>query len=262
MKVLSSSFLVIIIALIVLRPVHGQSIDSIQENHSQSFLGGELKGMYISGATSIFGGIIVGLVSNGMDDHPRSGLPLIAGGLTLGPSSLLGLGVGALFTRNHSYFTRTFQLGIGMTYSSPIFSKFVPGNSHRLGINIRVLSNEIGKWRYNLGYAQFFSEEYEFKEIPAYHGRTNLSWWELNFDLQYLIYLNDSVKLYPFIGTQYNKVNSTGSKVKTEVLVNYGIGSNFEIYQGWSLFAELKLTLDPDDNPGNIIYSFGTLYYL
>ena len=261
-KTLLANFLLVLIFSIKLQTACGQFIEANQEDHFKGVIGGELKGMYISGGISVLGGATLGIISNGFNDYPRTGLPFIASGLTLAPSTLLGLGIGSLFAKNHSHFTRTFQVGLGVAYSSPIFSEFVPGNAHRAGINIRILSSEIGKWRYNLGFNKFFSEVYEFDRIQYLHGHNDLSWWELNLDLQYLIYLTNHLKIYPFIGTQYNRVNSSEIKIKTEVLVNYGVGLNVKMYKDWSLFAEMKLTIDPDDNPGNMIYSFGTLYYL
>jgi hypothetical protein len=234
--------------------------NEVQDSLSLGSKGGERNGFYIAGGSSIILGTSLGIFSNGFDDYPRSGLPAITGVIGVAPTSLIGIGLGSLFAKKHSPFDRSFQFGIGMTYSSPVFSEFIPNNSYRAGINLRVLSPELGPWRYNLGFNKYFSEVYEFEQIPAYHGHTNLSWWELNLDLQYMIYINDSFKVYPFIGTQYNQVNGPDRKLNTEILANYGFGMSVTVYSSWSLFSEMKYTIDPDDNPANLIYSFGALY--
>ena len=225
-------------------------------------IGGELKGLYLGGGSAILGGTSIGIIANGFSDYPRSGLPVIAGSIGLAPTSLLGVGLGHLFAKNHSTFAKSFQLGIGAAYSSPIFAEFVPDNAHRTGISVQVLSPELGPWRYRLGFNQYFSKTYEFDGIEAYRGYNNLSWWELNLDLQYMIYIYECFKVYPFIGTQYNRVNSGSAKVNTEVLVNYGMGTNIKIIKGWSLFADMQFTVDPDDNPGNMAIAVGVLYSL
>ena len=225
-------------------------------------IGGELKGLYIAGATSIVGGATIGILSNSIDDHPRDGLPIISAGIGLAPTSLVGLGLGSLFAKNHSSFTDHFKLGLGLSYSSPVFSEFVPGNSHRTGINLRLISKEIGPWRYQIGFSKYASEEYEFERIEAYRGETNLSWWELNLNLQYVFDASDKIKVYPFIGTQYNSINSNGRNLNNEILTNYGLGLEYEIFNQWNIYTEAKYTIDPDNNPGNFIYSFGVIYAL
>ncbi len=261
MKAILTTLLVMIVFNLFITPIIGQT-DNDTLKPSKRSKGGELKGLYIAGGTSIVGGVTLGVLSNGFSEHPRSGLPVIAGSIGLAPGSLIGVGLGSLFSKNHSIFSSSFQVGLGMTYSSPIFSEFVSANSHKSGINIRVLSNELGPWRYSLSFSKFFAEEYEFENTAGYFGRTNLSWWELDLDLQYLIKINDSFKVYPFIGTQYNSVHSEGSKLKSEILANYGIGTNIIVSNSFNVLAEMKYTVDPDDNPGNMSFSIGLLYYL
>lgn len=257
----SHTILLTVILLVFSLSISAQSrTDSL--NVEKKGIGGEQKGLYYGGGSAAIGGLAIGILSNGFSDYPRSGLPIIASSIALAPGSLLGLGLGSLFAKKHSRFSNSVQLGLGLAYSSPIFSEFVSGNAHRAGISVQLLSPELGPWRYRLGFNQFLSEEYAFEEIESYRGQNTLSWWELNLDLQYLIKVNDKFAVYPFIGTQYNQVNAMGSSLDTEILVNYGIGTNLGIGKCMNVYAEMQYTLDPDDNPGNMIFNLGVLYRL
>jgi len=222
--------------------------------------GGPLKGLHIAGVTAIVGGAGLGIMSNAFNDYPRSGLPFISAGIGLAPTSLVGLGLGSLLARNKSSIEASFQFGTGIAYASPIFSEYVPGNSHRAGVSIQVLSPEIGPWRYRLGFNIFAAEDYTFDDIPAYYGYTRLGWWTLNLDLLYMLSMNDVLTIYPFAGTQFNRVQSEGRKVKDEVLVNYGVGATLKVWRQFSVFLDMQYTLDPDDNPGNMAIQAGVLY--
>ena len=252
----------VILMLLNALVLNGQNSIDDTTKVSKPYLGSELKGIYIGGGMAAISGASVGLIMNAFDEYPRKGLPFITTGIVVAPTSLVGLGLGSLFAQKHSSFTDHFRVGVGMAYSSPIFSEFVSGNSHRAGINVRFISKEIGPIRYTLGFAKFASEDYDFERIEAYHGRTNLNWWELNLNLQYVIDITETLKFYPFVGTQYNSVHSEGSKIKNEILTNYGVGVEKTIFDRWDVFAEVKLSIDPNDNPGNYIYSLGLLYSL
>lgn len=221
-----------------------------------------LKAFHIAGATAIVGGASLGFVSNAFDDYPRKGLPLISATIAVAPASLIGLGLGELISKKTNKFTGTFKLASGVSYSSPIFSEFVPGNSHRAGINLSLFSPRLANWRYRFGFSAYLPEDYTFERIPAYLGETRLSWWELDLDLHYLIDINPDFTIYPLIGTQFNSVRAQGSQLNNEILANYGVGSNIGLTSALGLYLEIKYTIDLDDNPGNTIIHMGLSYDL
>ena len=238
-------------------------INQIPENTkvdtAYSGVGGEIKGMNISGGLFILAGIALGTAAEVITDGGRKGIgfPIIAGGLPAAPGSLVGLGVGSLLAKNHSKLSRSFQIGVGITFS-PVFIRAPPFPNDRQptaryvsGLNIRLLSNEIGKWRYNLGLNHFFTKTYEFEDQVR-----RKSWQSLNLDLHYLIYINQTLKLYPLVGSQLHNF------IKRELYTNFGVGFNFEFIPKLSFYGEVKYSLDPDQDLNQLNYSFGALYYL
>ena len=252
--IVSKSIKLLLIGMMITAAVSAQ-----QDSTAHLKKGSQLKGFYTVGGLSVVGGATMGFVINAFDDHPREGLPFITSTIATAPSSMLGIGIGYLFAKKHSTFSNGFHLGTGVAYSSPVFSEFVPGNAHRAGPQLRITSPQLGAWRYNLSFSLFFSEEYEFERISAYRGETNLSWWELDLNLQYIIDINKATKIYPFIGTQYNSITSGGSQLNYELLANYGVGADMSIAEHWKIFSEFQFTVDPDRNPGNSKISIGLM---
>lgn len=221
------------------------------------YLGGEIKGMYVAGGFAGLTGVAAGILIELTTDGGRKGIgtPLVAGGLAIAPASLIGLGIGSLLGRHHSHFTHSFQVGLGMTLS-PTFMRSPPFPENKQpegryvsGINIRLLSPQIGKWRYNLGLNHFFSRTYEFLD-----GAQQKSWQSINLDLQYTIRITDEFQVYPLVGSQYHNF------LKSELYTNVGTGLNVGFAKQWRLYGEVKWSLDPDERFNQANYSFGVLF--
>jgi hypothetical protein len=224
-------------------------------------IGGETKGIYIGGGLAFISGITYGFIArpSASDGYGRTGLdyPLVASGLAISPSSLVGIGIAALLTREHSAIEGSFRVGVGLTLSPsfsdtpPFDERGQPDPDYVTGINIRVQSPQIGRWRYNLGLNHFFSRSYELRD-----GITSKSWQSVNLDLHYLFPIGNSFLVYPLVGSQYHNF------VKAELYTNAGAGLNWKVYKHWDVFGEVKWSLDPDQDFNQANYSFGILYQL
>ena len=218
------------------------------------------KALHIGGATAFLGGASLGVIVHILDEYPRKGLPFISSTIAVAPTSLVAMGLGELFSKRPNKFTDSFKVNLGMSYSSPVFSEFIEGNKHRAGVNLAVISPKLSNWRYKLSFSKYFSEEFDFEGIESYRGYTNLSWWEMDLDLQYIIDINDDFLIYPFLGTQYNSIYSDDGHINSEILANYGVGTNYMLSNRLGLSFEMRYTLDVDDNPGNMILNLGVIY--
>ena len=220
-------------------------------------LGGELKGLYFLGGTALLTGIGIGIYAQGFSDYGREGIsfPIIAGGLAVAPASLVGVGLGNLLGKKKSKLSRSFQIGVGYTLSSVSIrrssneeesvNEFVPG------VHFKILSNEIGKWRYQLGVNHFFNRTYELINSPRKE-----SWQTINLNLQYLFQINRALKLYPFVGSQFRNF------LKDELYTNFGLGIHYEFKNRICVYGEVKGSYDPDESPSFYSFSIGTSYYL
>lgn len=234
--------------------------DTIAEIHtdtSKNGIGGELKGIYVLGSIAIAGGTGLGIYAQNYSDGGREGVsfPIIAGGIALAPASLIGLGLGSLIAKKHSKINESFQIGIGYNLSSvairrPPFEE-EPETEYVSGLSIRIVSPEIGHWRYHLGINHFFSRDYEF-----FNGFQEVSWQTINLNLQYVIHITRSLRMYPFIGSQFRNF------VKDEIYTNFGLGIHSKMTNNMVLFGEVKGSYDPDESPSFYSFAIGTAYYL
>ena len=218
-------------------------------------VGGEIKGMNVGGSIAILGGLGIGTAVEVLSDNGRTGIavPLISAGLAVAPASLVGFGIGSLLAKNHSRTNGSFQIGVGMTFSPvfmrhPPFPDGQPKPRYVSGLNIRLQSKEIDKWRYNLGFNHFFVKTYEFND-----QQIRKSWQSVNLDLQYLFHVTPELKVYPLVGTQF--LNFMGDQLYT----NYGAGFNFEFLSKFNLYGEVKYSLDPDQVLNQRNYGIGIL---
>jgi hypothetical protein len=225
----------------------GQATIDVIKDPPVNGIGGELKGAYVIGSAFFTFGASLPFFAPGFNEaHGRVFSSFVTGGVVVAPASLVGLGIGALLAQKHSKFSRSFQLGTGVTIS-PIF---LDEQKYAAGINIRILSTEIGKWRYSFGF-DYFPGSYTLLD-----GTTRNSWAAINLNLHYLFSIGDSFRIYPFVGTQIN------DSTKKEIYTNFGTGVSYRFGQKWNLFGEFKLSFDPDKEPIRAIYSFGTSYFL
>lgn len=239
-------------------------LDDEEEGRKEAGIGGEVKGMYIGGISIMVPTAGLTLLGSAISDsRERKGLPVITAGISAAPSSLMGLGIGALLARKHSPIDQPFQLGIGVTFS-PLFLGTVTYEKlsavYDPGVMIQLLSPEIGRWRYRLSGSYFRSKEYQLVDRITRRSR-----WEINMDLQYLIISNRHWKLYPFIGTYYIYATRTDlpypfGSTSHMLAANLGAGVNYSITTKWNVFAEIKMTADDDRDYA--IYSFGISFLL
>ena len=259
-------FCITLFALLIHFTGHTQRASQMSHDTLPKGIGGELKGMYIFGATTTLVGVGFGVFVQQISEvGERRGLPLITGAISLVPGTLLGLGIASLHPKKkRTPINRSFIIGTGLTVA-PLFlptESFMELNTvYRSGINFRLLSPEIGPWRYKLGTNYFFATEHQLPDRI-----TRRSGWDINLDLQYLIYLNTQTLLYPFIGlnvdfAQREDLNSPGGKgTRERIASNFGLGISQKMSDRWNLFFESKLTAD--DERDKVIFTAGVQLYL
>ena len=233
----------------------------ITERNSMKRPGGELTGMYIGGGVgALMGGLFGGFIQDVNETSGDQRVPYIVGihGGIYG--SILGLGLGSLFTENHSMFSESFRLGIAWVSSDRFSSKQL--NSRDNGLEVQLVSPEIGRFRYAARFNHYFSFDFEQFGEPA--SRT---YWTWGIDLQYIINISDW-KLYPFLGTDIWVTHAKGfdnagfefDYRDSEGGTNIGVGLERRITGNWTIYTEPRWVFYEKDD--RWVLSLGVRYDL
>ena len=231
--------------------------------------GGEAKGIVISSIASALAGTGIAVYDLGLEGG-RTGamLPIIASGIGVAPTSLIGLVLGTALAKDHSAIRNSFKVGVGLAVS-PIHLRTAPDESvvahFSPGLHFRVGSPDIHRWRYTASFSRFSGKEFNFENQSSFKGFRDLSRWEFDLNLQYIFPVKEHVEIYPLVGTQYYIIHSAGNseprrKLQSEVLTNYGAGLNIILSKNLMLFSEFKSTLDPDPNPTKWSFTGGVYF--
>jgi hypothetical protein len=222
-------------------------------------IGKQVKGMYVGGGIFAAGGAALGAFANGFSGGNKNGaLPFHTAVWASVPGSLIGLGFGAASKKLPSPVRKSFQVSFGLALSSAFSGN--NADSGKSGVYLRFLTPELGNWRYSFGFNQYFSQEFM---------GFNQTFTEFNIDLQYMLYLDDLMIIYPFIGNNYlirtSSAINTGSQYDGTTLddagVNYGLGINVLLSPRWNILGEIRFTISQGEDNWTA-YNFGVQYYL
>ena len=220
---------------------------TLHQDTLKTKIGGQLKGMYISGGIWAGGGVIVGAMANAFDEYkdPDDFLrPVHVAVWATIPGSIMGLAIGSIAPKHRSDIRKSFQVGSGVILASK-FRDNIHMDHNPIGLHLKVTSPEIWRWRYAVSYNQFSM------------------WSEVNVDLQFVFDLSESANGYFLVGNNY--LLRTGGDYSGSLLqdggVNYGFGVNFPLSNKWNITGELRHTFAQSDHSWTVA-SFGIHYYL
>lgn len=130
------------------------------------------------------------------------------------------------------------RLGAGIGYGADI---------EELGLQLRVLAPFSSEWR---GDANF---------IYYLEGNDNISFWELNFNGNYVFFNNGRNSVHALAGLNFFHIGREFRDDNTELGLNLGIGAIFGLNGPINLLTDLKFSTG---DAGQLVLGLGILFLL